>query len=46
MKKIQIITDSNAGILQSDAKQLGIKVIPMPFIINGEEYYVGINLSQ
>ncbi len=46
MKKIQIITDSNAGILQSDAKQLGIKIIPMPFIINGEEYYEGINLSQ
>ena len=46
MKKIQIITDSNAGILQSDANQLGIKIIPMPFIINGEEYYEGINLSQ
>ena len=46
MKRVQIITDSNAGILQSEAKHLGIKIIPMPFIIKGEEYYEDINLSQ
>ena len=46
MKRVLIITDSNAGILQSEAKTLGIKIIPMPFIINGEEYYEDINLSQ
>ena len=46
MKRVQIITDSNAGILQKEAKQLGIKIIPMPFIIDGEEYYEDINLSQ
>jgi DegV family protein with EDD domain len=46
MKRVLIITDSNAGILQSEVKELGIKIIPMPFIINGEEYYEGINLSQ
>ena len=46
MKRVLIITDSNAGISQLEAKQLGIKIIPMPFIINGEEYYEDINLSQ
>lgn len=46
MKRVQIITDSNAGILQSEAKLLDIKIIPMPFIIGGEEYYEDINLSQ
>ena len=46
MKRVLIITDSNAGIRQNEAKQLGIKIVPMPFIINGEEYYEDINLSQ
>jgi DegV family protein with EDD domain len=46
MKRVLIITDSNAGIRQDEAKQLGIKIVPMPFIINGEEYYEDINLSQ
>ena len=38
MKKIKIITDSNCGISQTEAKQLDIFVIPMSFLINGEEY--------
>ena len=38
MRKVKIITDSNSGILQSEAEQLGIYVIPMPFTINNEEY--------
>ena len=38
MSKVQIITDSNSGINQIAAKQLGIKVVPMPFTIDGEEY--------
>ena len=46
MKRVIVITDSNAGILQNEAKQLGIKIVPMPFIINGEEFYEDINLSQ
>ena len=28
-----IVTDSNSGILQSEAEKLGIYVIPMPFLI-------------
>lgn len=46
MNKLMIITDSNAGILQSEAKELGITVVPMPFVINGEEFYEDISLSQ
>ncbi|MFA9463705.1 MAG: DegV family protein [Velocimicrobium sp.] len=46
MKKIAIVTDSNSGITQMDAKKLGIYVIPMPFFINGIEYLEDITLTQ
>lgn len=46
MEKVRIITDSNSGILQSQAKELGIFVIPMPFMINEEEYEEEISISQ
>lgn len=46
MKRVIVITDSNSGILQKEAKIIGIKIVPMPFIINGEEYYEDINLTQ
>ena len=43
---IAIITDSNSGITQEHAKQLGVSVIPMPFTIDDEEYFEDINLTQ
>ena len=46
MPKIAILTDSNSGITQKEGKELGIKVIPMPFNIDGEEYLEDINLTQ
>lgn len=46
MSKIAIVTDSNSGITQSEAKELGIHVLPMPFMIDGETYYEEITLSQ
>ncbi len=47
MSKIAIVTDSNAGISQQEAKSLGnVYVIPMPFSIDGNEFYEDINLSQ
>ena len=46
MDKLLIITDSNSGILQSEAKELGIIVIPMPFTINDEEFFEEISISQ
>lgn len=46
MPKVAVITDSNSGITQAEAKKLGIKVIPMPFTIDGEEYLEDITLTQ
>lgn len=44
--KIAIVTDSNSGITQAEGKELGIHVIPMPFLINDEEFFEDITLSQ
>ena len=44
--KIAIVTDSNSGITQNEAKELGITVIPMPFNIGEETYYEDITLTQ
>lgn len=44
--KIAIVTDSNSGITQAEAKNLGISVIPMPFTIAEKEYFEEIDLSQ
>ncbi|WP_026505975.1 DegV family protein [Butyrivibrio sp. NC3005] len=46
MAKVAVITDSNSGITQSQAKEMGITVIPMPFRINGVDYEEDINLTQ
>ena len=46
MKSVAILTDSSSGITQAEGKELGIKVIPMPFTIDGEEYLEDINLTQ
>lgn len=45
MRKIAIVTDSNSGISQSDAERLGVFVIPMPFTIDGEDFFEDINLT-
>lgn len=46
MSRIAVITDSNSGINFEDAKELGIKVLPMPFLIYGKTYFEEISLSQ
>ena len=45
-KRIAIVTDSNSGITQDQAKEYGVTVLPMPFMINEETYYEDITLSQ
>lgn len=45
MSKVAIITDSSSGILQSETNE-DLFVVPMPFLIDGEEYYEGINLTK
>ena len=32
-KRIAVVTDSNSGITQSQAKEMGLYVLPMPFMI-------------
>ena len=46
IEKIAIVTDSNSGITQAQAKRLGIEVIPMPFFIDGKLYLEDITLTQ
>lgn len=46
MKNIAIMTDSNSGITQKQAGEMGIYVIPMPFDIDDGEYFEDINLTQ
>lgn len=46
MGKTAIATDSNSGITQVQAKEMGIFVLPMPFYINEELYYEDITLTQ
>ena len=36
MSRVAVITDSNSGITQSQAKELGIQVVPMPFLSMGK----------
>lgn len=45
-KKIAVVTDSNSGITQSQAKEIGLYVLPMPFMINEEPFYEDITLTQ
>lgn len=46
MGKIAIVTDSNSGITQDQAKKMGVHVIPMPFYINETLYLEGVTLTQ
>ena len=45
-KRVAVLTDSNSGITQKAAAELGISVLPMPFYINDELYYEDITLTQ
>lgn len=46
MKKLAIMTDSNSGITSEEAKEWGVTVLPMPFLIEGKTYYENITLTQ
>ncbi len=45
-KKIAVVTDSNSGITQKEGKELGLFVLPMPFMIDDKEYFEDISLTQ
>ncbi len=46
MNSVAVVTDSNSGITQAQAQELGVRVLPMPFYIDGVMYYEDIDLSQ
>ena len=46
MSKVAILTDSNSGITQAQSKEMGVTVIPMPFFIDGEQYFEGRVLQK
>lgn len=43
---IAIVTDSNSGITEKEAMDMGITIIPMPFYINNKTYHEGLDLSH
>ncbi len=46
MNKVAVMTDSNSGITQAEAKEIGIRVLPMPFVIDEETFFEDITLGQ
>lgn len=46
MSKVAIVTDSNSGITQAAGKEMGVFVLPMPFMIGDETFYEDISLTQ
>ena len=46
MSNIAVVTDTNSGITQAEAEELGIYLIKMPFIIDEEVYLEGEDLDH
>ncbi len=46
VSKVAVVTDSNSGITQNQAGELGVYVVPMPFMIDNEIFYEDITLSR
>lgn len=46
MRKVAVVTDSNSGITQGKGNELGIRVFPMPFFINGELFLEDLTITQ
>ena len=46
MGNVAIVTDSNSGISQVEGKELGIYVIPMPFLVDGKLYFEDVDMNK
>ena len=46
MGKVAVVTDSNSGITQAQGTELGIFVLPMPFMIDEEQFFEDVNLTH
>ena len=36
---VAVMTDTNSGLTPAQAKELGVYLLPMPFIVDGTEYF-------
>ena len=43
MNRVAIVSDSNSGITQAQAKELGVTILPMPFFAGDKTYYEDID---
>lgn len=46
MGNVAIVTDSNSGISQTEGKEFGIYVIPMPFLVDGKLYFEDVDMNK
>ena len=44
--RVAIVTDSNSGISVAEGKRLGIYVVPMPLLVDGQIRYEGVDLTS
>ena len=44
--KVAILTDTNSGISKKEAENIGIYVIPMPVLIDGEVFYEALTSGK
>ncbi len=45
MSKVAVVTDTNSGMSPEEAEKLGIFLLPMPFTVDGKEYFEGVNCT-
>ena len=42
---IAVVLDSNSGLTKEEARELGMYILPMPFMIDGKEYLDGKDIT-
>ena len=45
MQHTGIITDTNSGMTQAEARESGVILMPMPFTVDGKNYIENVNMS-
>ncbi len=45
MKRIAVTTDTNSSITKEEAEKLGVFLLPMPFMVDGKEYFEDITCT-
>jgi DegV family protein with EDD domain len=46
MSRVAVVSDSNSGITQMQAEELGLTILPMPFFSGEKTFYEDIDLTQ